>query len=298
MATAKSPGPGADRRSASRDERLQLAIDRAIDRATEKANRQADKVRAKAEKHAEALDRLAAHLDALDVWTRAEPGSRHPRYSRDEIATAAVWIADTEGFDAVSMRRLAAELGAGTMTLYYYVHTKDELLTLIVDSVMGEIVLPADEPLPPDWREATSIIARRTRDALRRHPWILDIADDPAIGPNSVRHFDQTLQALAPLDVDLAAKLDIIHAIDEYVFGYCLHERTTLHEDAATGDEMVAYVAELVADGGYPEVARLVDEEGLARLWTSILANARDPQRFDRNLARLIDGIARDLQSR
>jgi AcrR family transcriptional regulator len=274
------------------------AIERATDKIAEKATRQAERARAKAERHAEALDRLAAHLDALDVWIRAEPGSRRPRYRREEIAAMAVQIADAEGFDAVSMRRLAAELGAGTMTLYHYVRTKDELLALIVDTVMAEIVLPADQPLPPDWREATSIIARRTRDALRRHPWILDIADDPAIGPNSVRHFDQTMQALAPVDFDLAAKLDIIHAIDEYVFGFCLHERTTLHEDAASGDEMMVYVAELLADGSYPELARLAEREGLAQLWTQILSNAHDPERFDRNLARLLDGIARDFQSR
>ena len=62
-------------------------------------------------------------------------------------------IADAEGFDALSMRRLAAELDAGTMTLYHYVRTKDELLTLVVDAVMGEVVVPADERLPDDWRD-------------------------------------------------------------------------------------------------------------------------------------------------
>ena len=51
-------------------------------------------------------------------------------------------IADAEGFDAVSMRRIAAELDAGTMTLYHYVRTKDELLTLVIDAVMGEVVVP------------------------------------------------------------------------------------------------------------------------------------------------------------
>ncbi len=83
------------------------------------------------------LDELSAQLAAFDVWTRPGPGSRKPLFSRDEIAAAAVKIADEEGFDALSMRRLAAELDAGTMTLYHYVKTKDELLSLVSDRLMG-----------------------------------------------------------------------------------------------------------------------------------------------------------------
>jgi AcrR family transcriptional regulator len=289
---------GRGRRPATGDALRQLIVDAATERITEQAVRQADKVIAKAARHAEALDRLAAQLDALDLWTRDEPGRRRPRLSRDEIAAAAVYIADAEGFDALSMRRLAAELDAGTMTLYHYVRTKDELLTLVTDAVLGEVVVPPDEPLPDDWREAVTVIARRTRDALRRHPWILEIADDPAIGPNSVRHFDQTLQAVASLDIDLEVKLDVLHAIDEYVFGFCMHERSSVHEDEATADQMTAYVVELVASGEFPEVARLIDAEGSASLWSQIQANAHDPDRFDRNLSRLLDGFEHDLHHR
>lgn len=138
-------------------------------------------------KHVETLDRLAAHLEAIDVWTRVDRASRKPRFSRDDIDAAATRIADTEGFEAVSMRRLAAELDAGTMTLYHCVRTKDELLTLVVDAFLGEVVLPPEQRLPRDWRVAITLIGRRTRDALRRHPWVLDITDDPSIGPNAMR---------------------------------------------------------------------------------------------------------------
>jgi AcrR family transcriptional regulator len=263
-------------------------------RQSERAIRQAERLTAKAARHAEALDHLADHLATLDVWTRAEPGSRRPRFTREEIAATAVRIADREGFDALSMRRIAAELDAGTMTLYHYVHTKDELLALVVDTVMGEVVLPPDEPLSGDWREAVSTIARRSRDALQRHPWILDISDDPAIGPNSVRHFDQTMRAVSSLDADLATKLDIILAVDEYVFGYCLHARTTFSEPSAgVSDQMMRYVGELVDTGEFPELARLVDQEGLEPLWRTIHLHAQDPDRFDRNLARLLDGMAK-----
>ena len=113
-----------------------------------KLDKQATKVAAKTAKHVETLDRLAAHLETIDVWTRAERSSRKPRFNRDDIAAAAIRIADTEGFEAVSMRRLAAELDAGTMSLYHYVRTKDELLTLVVDALLAEVVLPPDQRLP------------------------------------------------------------------------------------------------------------------------------------------------------
>ena len=134
------------------------------------------------------------------------PAGRKPRFTRDDIAEAAMRIADAEGFDALSMRRLAAELDAGTMTLYHYVRTKDELLTLVTDAVMGEVVVPGR-------RAAARRLARRDHhrsptapgDALLRHPWMLDIADDPPIGPNSVRHFDQS-HAGGRLAADLARR--------------------------------------------------------------------------------------------
>ena len=111
------------------------------------------------------------------------------------------------------------------MTLYHYVRTKDELLTLVDRCGHGRGRASGRSPVPGDWRDAMTLIARRSRDALRRHPWMLDITDDPPIGPNSVRHFDQSWQALASLDAGFEDKLDLIMAVDEYVFGYCLHQR-------------------------------------------------------------------------
>jgi AcrR family transcriptional regulator len=271
-------------------------MDAATEKIAAKAARQAAKMRVKADRHARQLDRLAGHLDALDVWTRVEPPRRRPRLNREEIAATAVRIVDTEGLEALSMRRLAAELDAGTMTLYYYLRTKDELMALVHDAVMAELVLPPDERLSGDWRAAVTVIARRSRDALRRHPWMFDIANDPAVGPNTVRHFEQSLQAVAGLDADFVTKLDVITAVDEYVFGFCLRERQTFHEDAASGDDMRRYVEDLTATGDFPELAKLVDREGPGPLWAQLSAHTHDPARFDRNLARLLDGIERDLR--
>ena len=287
-------GQAPKRRTA--DASVQAALDVAAQK-IDKASRKTDRAIEKVARHAELLDRLADHLEALDVWTRAEPGTRRPRFTREEIAATAVRLADTEGLDALSMRRLAAELDAGTMTLYHYVRTKDELLALVVDTVMGEIVLPPGERLPEAWAEAVAVVARRSRDALQRHPWILDISDDPAVGPNSVRHFDQSMQAVTSLDADLGTKCELIMAVDEYVFGYCLHQRTTFSEG---GDdisrEMLLYVEDLLGSGDYPELARLVEHDGVEALWTQIHGHAHDPDRFERNLARLLDGFARQLE--
>ena len=262
-----------------------------------KLDRQAEKIEAKSAKHVERLDRLAAHLETIDVWTRGDRGTRKPRFSRDAIAAAAIRIADAEGFEAVSMRRLAAELDAGTMTLYHYVRTKDELLTLVVDAFLGEVIVPRGQRLPRDWRSAITMIARRTRDALRRHPWILDIADDPNIGPNAMRHFDQSWQALVPLEATFDEKLDLITAVDEYVFGFCLHERNNLKDDVDDA-EMVEYIGDLMRDDEHPALAAMVKEMGLARLWTKIHSNARAPGRFDRNLARLLAGFEAGFRGR
>ncbi|HEX8753216.1 MAG TPA: helix-turn-helix domain-containing protein, partial [Solirubrobacterales bacterium] len=91
---------------------------------------------------------------------------------RQQIVATAVALADREGLEAVSMRRLAEQLGVGTMTLYSYVSGKDELLDLMRDEVAREMLLP--EPLPESWRQTLWEIAVRTRDALEAHPWHFD----------------------------------------------------------------------------------------------------------------------------
>jgi AcrR family transcriptional regulator len=283
----RPPGPA----EAIRD----FVVEKVAEVVAEKAARQ-EQIAAKATRKAKALDRATEHINALDLWTRPAPITRRPRFTRDEIAQTAMRIADREGFAAVSMRRIANELDAGTMTLYHYIRTKDELLTVVVDAVMGEVVIPATETIPADWRRALTMVAERTRAALERHPWILDIADDPAVGPNSVRHFDQSLQAVASLQLPLTEKFDIVRAVDEYVFGYCIqHRNSQLSAEPSFDDDMIAYVHGLVETGDYPQLAAVTAEYGLEQGWRLIDEHMRDPRRFERNLARLLDGIAADV---
>jgi AcrR family transcriptional regulator len=233
---------------------------------------------------------------AIDLWTRQPPGSRKPRYTLDQIAEAAMRIADAEGIDALSMRRLAAELGAGTMTLYHYVRGKDELLALVTDRVMAELIVPDDE-FPEGWREAMTTIARRSRDAMLRHPWVFDIAEEPAAGPNGARHFDQSLQAVASLPLSLTDRVDILSTVDAYVFGYCLEARNDSRFDfPEVSRAMVDYTIELTKTGDYPQLSALIAEHGPEGLWRELYTYSQDESRFDRALSRLLDGIARDLQ--
>ena len=119
----------------------QYVLDTTAEKINAKFDKQADKVAAKAARHIESLDRLAAHLETIDVWKRSDRGSRKPRFTRDDIAAAAIRIADAEGFDAVSMRRLAAELDAGTMSHLVGLN-RPAILAVLLATSSGAVGLP------------------------------------------------------------------------------------------------------------------------------------------------------------
>jgi AcrR family transcriptional regulator len=262
-------------------------------RKIEDAERKVEREMARAERE---LERAAG-----PIWTRPEPGARRARFNREEIAEAALAIADAEGIDAVSMRRVASELGAGTMTLYHYVRTKDELLALMDNAIMGEVLIPDDE-MPSGWREAMTEIARRSRDAFERHPWALEGLADAQIGPNAIRHMEQSVAAVAGIDADFATKMEIVHLIDEYVFGYAVHTRAPGPADPAQQEEWrrraFAFIDEEVARGDFPHLTELLSDGGMAELWTKIEAAATDEERFERGLRRVLDGIQLELEGK
>src|SRR5215510_13656323 len=107
---------------------------------------------------------------------------RKPQLTREKIALVALAIADKEGFEGVSMRRVAQELKVGTMSLYYYVKGKDDLIAAMDDALMSEILLPS---IPKDWRRAMIEIAKRTRAVFMHYPWALVAMLSPP--PGSMR---------------------------------------------------------------------------------------------------------------
>jgi len=196
--------------------------------------------------------------------------SRPSQLSRDKIAATALAIADAEGFESVSMRRVAQEMGVGTMSLYYYVKTKADLIAAMDDALMGEVLLPS---LPGNWREALTVIAFRTRDVFLRHSWVLSSMLSASPGANAMRHMEQCLQALAGTTMTTREKLALLAIIDDFVFGYALRE--------AGSDPKVdlKFVRAQLATGAFP---RLKEAFGKGR-------RPATPDRFQMGLRALLD---------
>jgi AcrR family transcriptional regulator len=302
-----------DRRSKRRQEALARAEERtaeALARADERsaaAMKRADERRQQALERAEvraarAVERAAQGEPAEPIWARPEPGVRRAGYSREQIARTALAIADAEGFEAVSMRRVAAELGAGTMTLYHYVRNKDELIELMDDAMMAELIVPEGE-LPSGWREALAEIARRSRNTWLRHPWAKDKPPGPSIGPNGMRHFDQSLQAVAELELDWLEKVEFISMVDEYVLGFVLGQGefgdTSEDLKAKWLEPVTRYIDIQLATGDFPNVQTMVGAGGGTRATIAgFLDDMTNEERFERCLARLLDGLALDIERR
>lgn len=171
--------------------------------------------------------------------------------SRETIAAAALAIADAEGFAAVSMRRVAQELGVGTMSLYYYVKAKDDLIAVMDDALMSEALLPS---LPKNWKRAVTEIATRTHDIFRRHPWAIVSMQSAPPGLNAMRHMEQCLEALAGTSMTSKEKLALLATIDDFVFGHAL--RQAAHEAAIDMD----FAAAQMATGNFPHLAKVFDK--------------------------------------
>jgi len=130
------------------------------------------------------------------LWGVRERGERGPKpgLTVERIVQAAIELADAEGLEATSMRRVADKLGVGAMSLYRYVPGKTELLDLMLDAVH------ADDSVPPqgDWRTQLEWLARRSRDRIKRHPWMLQVVvgQRPPLGPNIIADFDAYLAAV------------------------------------------------------------------------------------------------------
>jgi AcrR family transcriptional regulator len=235
----------------------------------------------------------STRYDRGPIWARPEPGERQPSLTRARIADAALAIADREGFAAVSMRRIATELGVGTMTLYHYVRTKDDLVALMDDALMKEVLVPADS-LPYDWRAALSEIARRTRAIFTRHPWALQAMRGAPPGPNGMRHFEQCLAAVASMPLDRASKLDLLSLVDDFVFGHALRTADARAARARPGDDpaFIAYARRQLETGDYPHTAALFSHADPRKASTEVFGLDRDEERFEQGLAALLDGAA------
>lgn len=172
------------------------------------------------------------------------------------------------------MRRIAAELGAGTMTLYYYVRTKDELIALMDDTIMGELIIPAAE-LPDGWRDGLAEIARRTHRLFLRHPWSLESLRNTEGGPNGLRHVEQSLAVAARTGLPTEQHFELTSLIDDYVFGHIVRtaevRRSMGDEKTATRrmEGLIGYFEALMETGEFPHLEAAIGRdvrEGFARV--------------------------------
>lgn len=236
------------------------------------------------------------------IWGRPEPGERRSALSRARIAEAALALADEHGFGAVSMRRVAAELAVGTMSLYHYLRTKDELLALMDDAIMGEVLIAEDE-FPSDWRAALTELAERSRAVWTRHPWTLTDLIGGRFGPNGMMHFEQSLRAVGGLGLTPPEQLELITLVDDYTVGYCLRERDFSLEarddtEWASVEDFAAYMRARLDSGDYPQLTAFVGSGDAMEVWRRVGEETFDPGRFRRGLDRLLDGVALHLERR
>ncbi|MFD9303473.1 TetR/AcrR family transcriptional regulator C-terminal domain-containing protein [Streptomyces sp. NPDC060048] len=180
------------------------------------------------------------------------------------IVFAAVTVADTEGLAAVSMRRVAAELGVATMSLYRHVADKDDLLTRMMDSVMAEHPLPAHRP--EGWREATELAARQLWDVFRRHPWLAPALSvtRPQVIISALPHSEWMLSTLHAHGLDLRAAFTAHLTLLNHARGIAVHLEAEREAEAHSGldseEWMAAQESRLLAalgTGRFPALSRL-----------------------------------------
>jgi AcrR family transcriptional regulator len=236
--------------------------------------------------------------DSRPIWALPQPAERKPRYTREQIMAAALQVADTEGFDAVTMKRIAGELGAATMTLYYYVRNKSDIVALMQDAILADILIP-DTELSGGWRDAVTAIARRTRRALIDHPWSLASLNEAQFGPNAMRHIEQSLAAAEKTGLPAAARFELTVAVDDYVAGNALHAVETLtraaiaEADPAMVTAAIEYGVSLLGSGEFPQLSAMYSAQvnGEAAAGPAMTSEALDRQ-FELGLAALLDGLA------
>lgn len=204
--------------------------------------------------------------------------------SLDGIAQAAIRLADAGGMDAVSMRKVAAELGSGTMSLYRHVAGKERLYALMCDTVMGAADLP---PRTGDWRTDLRGLAEAERALYRRHPWMLDSVSP--VGANTLRWLEYALTVLGGTGLDMDDMMRVlnvaagtVHASVRRELGEARLRRETglgvreWHESHSEG------LAPLLQSGEYP-------------MFTRMVAQAREGDHddsFERSLDIVLDGVA------
>jgi AcrR family transcriptional regulator len=193
---------------------------------------------------------------------------------------AAIQVVEAEGPAALSMRRVAEELGVGTASLYTYLPGKAELEALMADSIGADDPLPDD--WPGDWRAKLEAWARNDHEGYRKHPWVLHLVTTVAApGPGLLRWMDSALRVLEGTGLSEAEKMAVVESVDAYVRGQAKLGLDTREPSAEEVRERDALLGELVDFEPYPAL--------VAAVRAGVSPYAGD--QFEFGLRLLLDGV-------
>lgn len=147
---------------------------------------------------------------------------RREPLNRERVLRAAITLADKEGLDALTMRRLGQEVGVEAMSLYNHVKNKDDILDGIVDLVLTDIDVP---PAGTHWKKAMRRRSISAHEVLVAHPWAaMQIMSRYSIGPGMTRYLDATLGRLREGGFTIEGALDAWHTLDSHLYGFTLQQ--------------------------------------------------------------------------
>lgn len=192
--------------------------------------------------------------------TRTKAKPRMP-LTRERALQTAVARADANGIEAVTMRKLAQELGVEAMSLYYHVANKDDILDGMVDVVFAEIQLPSPDA---DWRTAMSDRAVCVRDTLTSHPWALGIMESrTSPGPTLLTHHNAVLGCLRQAGFSIQLAAHAFSLMDSYIHGFVLQETNLPFDESTSTAELEGLVDSMLQDfpaDQYPYLLELTAE--------------------------------------
>lgn len=232
---------------------------------------------------------LPSLIDFLPRRSAGRSRARQATLNRQQIIQAAIELADAEGPESISMRKIAARLGVGAMTLYGYVADRDSLIARMINEVAGEFDLPSQPS--GNWRADLELVARELRDTCRRHPWLpAQLGTLPfLIAPRLLAPAEFVVAALVPLGVDIPTAGAILRLLNNYVIGTALREATDqphqgARDPAGNRTAMAAYLQQVAASGHYPLMSKLGQHSFDG-------TDLGGDQSFDLGLRCLLDGI-------
>lgn len=189
------------------------------------------------------------------------PDSRRGTLNRERVLAAAIELADEIGVEALTIRRLAAALGVGAMTIYHHVPSKEEIIDGMVEMVYAEIELPEKGT---EWRTAMRERCKSARAVLGRHPWAAPLMESRLNpGPANLRHHDAVIGCLREGGLSLQMTAHAYAILDSFIYGFAFEEAMLPAQGGEGFAQVAREIAAQMAFAGYPYLAELTTDHVL-----------------------------------